>query len=118
MISMNDPTQTVFEAAFLPRLREALPKLRAASAQTAAYRRPVERDRQSLARLRRMDAMQLHAMAAARKTGRLGRIRGLGAAIRRMEAREFGWCDACGAFTGLRRIGLGPTVMRCRYCAG
>jgi DnaK suppressor protein len=115
---MEEPSADELAAAFLPRLQAELRGLRTASAQTAGNRRPVELDQQSVGRLSRMDAMQQQAMAAAQETRRLGRIRALEAAVRRIEAGEFGWCDGCGEFIGLRRLGLDPTVMRCRGCAG
>ena len=62
--------------------------------------------------------MQQQAMAAAQETRRSGRIRALEAAIRRIETGEFGFCDDCGDFIGLRRLELDPTLMRCRDCAG
>jgi DnaK suppressor protein len=115
---MTDPTAEDLRTAFLPRLREELDALRSASAQTAADRRPVELDQQSVGRLSRMDALQQQAMASAQEARRLGRIRALQAAIRRIEDEDFGWCSVCGEFIGMRRLELDPTVMRCRGCAG
>ncbi|TFL16255.1 TraR/DksA family transcriptional regulator [Jannaschia formosa] len=115
---MTDPTPEELRAAFLPRLNEELDALRSASAKTTAERRPVELDQQSVGRLSRMDAMQQQAMASAQDARRLGRVRALEAAIRRIDAEEFGWCDDCGAFIGMGRLDLEPTVMRCRDCAG
>lgn len=115
---MKEPTHEELKAAFLPRLRDELDGLRTASMQTAGDRRPVELDQQSVGRLSRMDAMQQQAMAAAQEARRSGRIRALEAAIRRIEVGEFGWCDGCGEFIGMRRLELEPTVMRCRDCAG
>ncbi|MBD3805254.1 MAG: TraR/DksA family transcriptional regulator [Thioclava sp.] len=114
---MPDPTPEELKTAFLPRLRDELDALRSASVQTAADRRPVELDQQSVGRLSRMDAIQQQAMAAAQETRRLGRVRALEAGIRRLDAGEFGWCDDCGDFSGMRRLELDPTVMRCRDCA-
>jgi DnaK suppressor protein len=106
------------KATFLSRLENELRALREASVDTAADRRPVELDQQSVGRLSRMDAMQQQAMAAAQETRRHGRIRALEAAIRRIDADEFGFCNDCGDFIGLDRLELEPTVMRCRDCAG
>lgn len=118
MNAMTDPTPEDLKAIFLSRLQGELQDLRAASVQTAADRRPVELDQQSVGRLSRMDAMQQQAMAAAQQTRRNGMILALEAAIRRLEAEEFGWCGDCGEFIGLPRLELVPTVMRCRDCAG
>ncbi|MBD3801671.1 MAG: TraR/DksA C4-type zinc finger protein [Thioclava sp.] len=113
---MADPTPEDLKATFLPRLREELDALRSVSAQTAADRRPVALDQQSVGRLSRMDAMQQQAMAAAQDARRHGRIRALEAAIRRIEAEEFGFCNVCGEFIGMRRLEVEPTVMMCRNC--
>lgn len=114
---MPDPTPEELKTAFLPRLRDELDDLRSASVQTAADRRPVELDQQSVGRLSRMNAMQRQAMAAAQETRRLSRARALEAAIRRLDAGEFGWYDDCGEFIGMRRLELERTVMRCQNCA-
>lgn len=114
---MNEPNQKDLKALFLIRLEEELRTLRETSEQTAADRRPVELDQQSVGRLSRMDAMQQQAMASAQQTRRNGRGRALEAAIARIELGEFGWCDECGDFIGLGRLELDPTVMRCRDCA-
>lgn len=114
---MNEPTHNDLKALFFIRLEEELRTLREASKQTAADRRPVQLDQQSVGRLSRMDAMQQQAMAAAQETRRNGRIRALEAAITRFHSKEFGWCDDCGKFIGSRCIDLDPTVMRCRDCA-
>lgn len=115
---MTDPTPDELKAAFLPRLEQELRTLRKASLQTAADRKPVELDQQTVGRLSRMDALQQQAIAAAQESRRHGRIRALEAAIRRIGTDEFGFCDDCGGFIGLRRLELEPTVMRCRDCAG
>jgi DnaK suppressor protein len=56
-------------------------------------------------------------MTRAQEARRNARIRALEAAILRIEAGEFGRCDDCGKFIGLRRLDLDPTVMRCTDCA-
>lgn len=115
---MTDPTPEQLKAQFLPLLRKELSDLLQASAATVDDRKPVELDQQSVGRLSRMDAMQQQAMAAAQDSRRHGRIRAVEAAIQRIDAEEFGWCDNCGEFIGLRRLELDPTIMRCRDCAG
>lgn len=105
-------------AAFLPRLQAELIELHGASAATAEDRKPVQLDQQSVGRLSRMDAMQQQAMAAARDVRRHGRIRALQAAIRRIDAGEFGYCTDCGDAIAPARLDVDPTIMRCRDCAG
>lgn len=113
----EEPDPEELKAAFLPRLREEIESLRSASEQTAESRKPVELDQQSVGRLSRMDALQQQAMAAAQDARRHARGRALEAAIRRIESGEFGWCDNCGEFIGMRRLALDPTIARCTDCA-
>jgi len=117
-MAASDPAPEELRVRYLPRLRDELAALRAMSEETAAERRPVELDQQSVGRLSRMDAMQRQAMAAAQDARRHARLRALDAAIRRMAHDEFGWCDDCGDFIGWPRLDLDPVVMRCRDCAG
>lgn len=115
---MTEPTPDELKSRLLPRLQQELDLLRQASDATAAGRKPVELDQQSVGRLTRMDAMQQQAMAAAQDARRHARIWALEAAIRRIESAEYGWCDSCGEYIGGRRLDLEPTAMRCRNCAG
>ena len=114
---MSEPTPKDLKAHFLPIMQTELGSLRKATDQTAADRKPVELDQQSVGRLSRMDAMQQQAMASAQDVRRNARIRALNAAILRLDSDDFGWCDDCGEFIGLKRLELDPTVMRCRDCA-
>lgn len=114
---MTDPDHARLKAHFQPRIQAELAELRTATDATAADRKPVALDQQSVGRLSRMDAMQQQAMASAQNARRKARIRALDAALRRLEGDDFGWCDGCGDFIGLKRLELDPTVMRCRDCA-
>ncbi|RMD46529.1 MAG: TraR/DksA family transcriptional regulator [Alphaproteobacteria bacterium] len=114
---MSGPTAEELGAALLPRIERELETLRAASSGTAADRRPVELDQQSVGRLSRMDAMQQQAMAAAQEARRHARIGALEAALRRIASGEFGHCAECGEVIGRRRLELDPTLPRCRDCA-
>ncbi|MFN4125280.1 TraR/DksA family transcriptional regulator [Pannonibacter indicus] len=114
---MCEPDAETLRARYLPRLLKELEDLRESSTATAEARRPVELDQQSVGRLSRMDALQQQAMAAAQEARRLAHIRSVEAAIRRLNAGEFGWCDSCGEFIGEKRLGLDPTLMRCIGCA-
>ncbi len=111
------PDDAALRARYLPRLEAELAALRAASSAAADDRRPVTLDQQSVGRLSRMDALQQQAMAAAQEARRQGRIRALLAALGRIRAGEFGWCDACGAFIGTRRLDADPAATRCVGCA-
>lgn len=114
---MSDPTPEQLKAQFLTVLQKELSDLLKASAATLGDRKPVELDQQSVGRLSRMDAMQQQAMAAAQDSRRHGRVRAVEAAIKRLDAGEFGWCHSCGEFIGQKRLELNPTIMRCRGCA-
>ncbi|EPX83785.1 transcriptional regulator, TraR/DksA family [Rubellimicrobium thermophilum DSM 16684] len=102
---------------FAPRLRAELEELRAASAGTAADRVPVALDQQSIGRLSRQDALQMQAMAAAQEARRLARIRAIEAALRRIAAGEYGFCESCAAPIPERRLAIDPVLTRCVGCA-
>lgn len=105
-------------ARFASILRAELAELRAQSAGTGADRKPVELDQQSVGRLSRMDAIQGQQMAAALEARRGQRIAAIRAALTRLEAGEFGWCEQCGEDIGERRLAVDPTARRCVDCAG
>jgi len=115
---MSEPSPDDLRARYRPRLEAEAEDLRAATAQTIADRRPVELDQQSVGRLSRMDAMQQQAMASAQEARRTGRLRAIEAARARLEGEDFGWCEDCGEFIGLKRLDLDPALTRCVSCAG
>jgi len=114
---MDEPHENELASRYLARLENELTEMQTASANTADAHKPVELDQQSVGRLSRMDAMQHQAMSAAHENRRLGRIRAIDAAIGRIKHGEFGYCCECGAFIGLKRLDLDPTLMRCLDCA-
>ena len=115
---MDQPAEKELRDRYLPRLREELADLQAASESTSDQRRPVELDQQSTGRLSRMDALRNQAMAAGSEARRQARGRALVAAMERLQSGEFGWCDECGVFIGLKRLDLDPAFVRCVGCAG
>lgn len=100
------------------RIRAELAALAVGSAATEADRRPVELDQQSVGRLSRMDALQGQAMAAATEARRQARAVALRAALARLEAGDFGWCEGCGEPIPPARLAIDPCVTRCVACAG
>ena len=114
---MTEPTDTELRTRYKERLLAELEEIAEASRQTSADRDPVVLDQQSVGRLSRMDAMQGQAMAAAMQGRRDGRIKAIHAALERLEIDEFGWCDDCGDFIGLKRLDLDPVAQRCVGCA-
>lgn len=98
-------------------LEAELAALEAEEASTAADRRPVELDQQSVGRLSRMDALQVQAMASAqsrRRAQRRGQIR---AALRLMDEGEYGWCQHCGEAIEARRLNFDAAAQLCIECA-
>jgi len=114
---MTEPTDAELRTRYKERLLAELEEIAEASRQTSADRDPVVLDQQSVGRLSRMDAMQGQAMAAAMQWRRDGRIKAIHAALERLEIDEFGWCDDCGDFIGLKRLDLDPVAQRCVGCA-
>ncbi|MEM7498006.1 MAG: TraR/DksA C4-type zinc finger protein [Pseudomonadota bacterium] len=104
-------------AAFEKDIRSQLAEIAAAEAGTAADRRPVELDQQSVGRLSRMDAMQVQAMAAAQSRRRAAERVRLEAALARIADGSFGDCSTCGEEIAPKRLALDPGQTRCIDCA-
>lgn len=77
----------------------------------------VELDQQAAERLSRQDALLNQSMAKATQARRDSLRRALQAALLRIKAGEFGYCDDCGDVIATRRLELDPTAMRCMSCA-
>jgi len=114
---MTEPTDAELCARFRPVLDDELAALEAQSAGTSADRKPVELDQQSVGRLSRMDAIQGQKMAAALEARRVQRIGAIRAALKRLDAGEFGFCEDCGEYIGDRRLRVDPIARRCVDCA-
>jgi DnaK suppressor protein len=104
-------------ARYAERLLTELDQIAQAQQDTQEDRKPVVLDQQSVGRLSRMDALQGQAMAKAIQGRRDGRARAIMAALARLDGDDFGWCDACGEFIGIKRLDLDPTIQRCVDCA-
>ena len=106
---------------YLAEMREALIALRAElqsvtdTAESSAQ--AVELDQQRVGRLSRMDAMQAQAMAQASGRRREETLRGIAAALARMESGGFGYCRACDEPIQKNRLRFDPTVALCIDCA-
>jgi len=101
---------------FAQRLQALRVELLASEQATKDETRPVELDQASVGRLSRMDAMQVQEMAqetARRRRQQLGRVE---AALRRIEAGDFGYCFVCGEEIDPRRLAVDPTHTRCVAC--
>jgi DnaK suppressor protein len=77
----------------------------------------VELDQTRVGRLSRMDALQAQAMSVETGRRRRQKLRQIDAALERIEADEFGDCDACGEQIAPGRLAVDPTVRRCIACA-
>ncbi len=117
IVMIEDPTPEECRARYSMRLQEELEALAQAADDTVADRKPVVLDQQSVGRLSRMDALQGQAMAKAMQGRRDGRVRAVQAALERLAGEDFGWCEDCGEFIGLKRLDLDPTLRRCVECA-
>lgn len=102
---------------FRERLDREAAALRAQGDATAGDRAPVVLDQTSVGRLSRMDALQQQAMAAAQERRRAARLQAIAAAVRRMDADEYGWCEGCGDAIPMGRLELDPCATRCVGCA-
>lgn len=102
---------------FRERLDQEASELRSQEAMTEADRAPVELDQVSVGRLARMDAMQVQAMAQAQSRRRIGRLRAIELALKRMDEDEFGWCQDCGEEIPVARLDLDPCAANCVSCA-
>lgn len=114
----EEPSPEECRVRYAVRLQEELDAIAQTGDQTAADRKPVMLDQQSVGRLSRMDALQGQAMAKAMQGRREGRARAIQAALDRLDGEDFGWCEECGEFIGLKRLDLDPTLQRCVECAG
>lgn len=80
-------------------------------------RKPVELDQQSVGRLSRMDSIQVQAMAKAADARRVMELRRIEAALKRVEADDYGWCVACGEAIEPKRLEVDPAAPQCAVCA-
>ena len=95
-------------------LRAELEEVKETGAEASAV---VELDQTKVGRLSRMDAMQAQAMAQASSDRRDQVLRGIDAALKRLDQEEFGYCLECGEPVNPKRLAFDPTVERCIDCA-
>ena len=77
----------------------------------------VELDQAKVGRLSRMDAMQAQAMAQASGHRRDRMLLQITAALKRLDADDYGYCKACEEPIPVKRLEFDPTVTRCVDCA-
>jgi DnaK suppressor protein len=79
--------------------------------------RTVELDQSRVGRLSRMDAMQGQAMSQATQRRREVELQKIGAALRRIEEGDYGYCLRCGEPIGHGRLNVDPGAPLCITCA-
>ena len=94
--------------------REELDQLSALSSES---RQTVPLDQQSVGRLSRMGTMQGQAMALATEERREQERVRVEAALRRIEAGDYGFCVKCEEEIDIRRLELDPSTPLCLSCA-
>lgn len=73
-------------------------------------------DQSMVGRLSRMDAMQAQQMAQETARRRKLQLQKIEAALRRIEAGEYGYCVLCEEEIGAARLGIDPASTRCMAC--
>jgi DnaK suppressor protein len=79
--------------------------------------RVVELDQTSVGRLSRMDALQGQAMSRERGRRRSLELEKIAAALRRIDAGDYGYCLDCDEPIAVQRLALDPAVTLCIDCA-
>lgn len=99
------------------RLLDLRAELVALDAMAEEATQPVQLDQQSVGRLSRMDAMLGQQMALETQRRRQQQRQLIDAALRRIEAGDFGDCLACGEPIDPRRLEVDPAQSLCFTCA-
>lgn len=95
-------------------LREELESMAAAGDKASEV---VELDQARVGRLSRMDAMQAQAMSQAFGRRRETMLRGIAAALERIDNGDYGLCESCEEMIDRRRLEFDPTAVLCIDCA-
>lgn len=98
----------------LLRLQADLSDIKDTAAEAA---RIVELDQTSVGRLSRMDALQGQAMSKEQGRRRELELQKIAAALRRLEAGDYGNCLACDEPIAMKRLLLDPAATLCISCA-
>lgn len=105
------------ESAVRARLEALLAELDAGDALGRGGQEPVALDQQAMGRLSRQDALLSQSMARATQARRDIERRRMRAALVRLEAGEYGYCEECGEAIAPKRLALDPAAVRCVGCA-
>ena len=104
-------------AAFRARIEARLAEIAAEEARGKEGQAVVTLDQQMVGRLSRMDALQNQAMAQAQAARRQQEAARLRAALQRLDADDYGWCEDCGEPIPEGRLKIDLTATRCISCA-
>jgi len=110
---MDDERSECFRRQLLQQQQELLGLQKTADAASGT----VELDQTCVGRLSRMDALQGQAMSRERDRRRQIELQKIAAALRRIEAGDYGDCVRCGEEIAIRRLELDPATPLCIDCA-
>jgi DnaK suppressor protein len=102
---------------FRQRLLKLRAELTALAATGDAAAETVELDQTKVGRLSRMDALQAQAMSKATNQRREETLRGIEAALKRIDRGDYGECRNCGEYINPKRLEFDPTAKLCIECA-
>ena len=102
---------------FRQRLLELRAELSALAATGDEAAQTVELDQTKVGRLSRMDALQAQAMSKATNQRRAETLRGIEAALKRIDRGDYGECRLCGEYINPKRLEFDPTAKLCIGCA-
>ena len=112
-IVLDDKQTDVFRQQLL-QLQQDVSALKASAASAAEI---VALDQTSVGRLSRMDALQGQAMSLEQGRRRERELQKIAAALRRIEAGDYGDCLACDEPIAIERLTLDPAATLCIRCA-
>ena len=99
------------------RLHAAIDDLKRLNADSQVASAVVELDQTRVGRLSRMDAMQGQAMSQEARRRRELALRAAQAALKRLDAGEYGDCVVCGEQISAGRLDMDPSIATCIGCA-
>lgn len=109
---LTDAQRVQLEAA----LNALVAQLEASIEEARRGAKPVQLDQQSVGRVSRIDAIQQQQMAAAGQRSMELRLQQAKAALRAVEAEEYGWCQRCEEPIGFKRLEAKPESPFCLDC--
>ena len=108
---------TINEQDFRARLIAARSELESVAATNDDAAKPVELDQTRVGRLSRMDAMQAQAMSKETQRRRELQLLKIGAAFKRLDSGDLGYCIECGDEISEQRLQVELKTLLCISCA-